>query len=692
MSETPRIKIGSKLKERLLCPFGSPASSLTSSVSGCLYGFPPCLDPELSSSFSHYSLVTCTGKQKTEEERLNEEDGQRRDDLEVLNEIIPCGIDPVGVFILETREDKERNNGEKNHREVHRLLGALPEAFLEAVDPVVVFGGEDDDNALEAFVIREGELVAVQQLEEVDSEELLKSEAVALRVRGTLNLTSGQNENDLHIAFKHLIEKVSCPYGSFRLCHSDVFFLHVMHFGRKGGNGAGWASEDLAAVEDEEECRVTNIDEDTRFVGDLWRYVREADEEKEDEDDGFGPVVSPKEKARAARNKSKAPAKEKDVMDFRLMMKMSGNACTSKTVNCAPVINFENRSGQVVRIPLKVDAIGYARRSARVVELMEVLKGSVQRQLHEFGRSVLSELKMKSSTSQPEAFHVRPAPLGRMACTMIYNRRGKCHNFAEYRKHIHGLFLLAADRPLFRRVNAVAFEADSAAASSQRGPLANVHVGLKNASATEGVVRLVQGTYSYHHYMQDGFNDDGWGCAYRSLQTIISWFRHQGYTESAIPSHAQIQKCLVEMGDKEKGFVNSKQWIGSSEVGYVLEATCGEVQSRFISVSSGEELASKGRELEHHFRVHGTPVMIGGGVLAHTILGVDWNESSGETRWLILDPHYTGADWTNTKGACAAPNVAHMQQKGWVGWKGTDFWKKDAFYNMCMPQRPTNVC
>ena len=33
--------------------------------------------------------------------------------------------------------------------------------------------------------------------------------------------------------------------------------------------------------------------------------------------------------------------------------------------------------------------------------------------------------------------------------------------------------------------------------------------------------------------------------------------------------------------------------------------------SRFISVSSGEDLASKGRELEHHFRVHGTPIMIG---------------------------------------------------------------------------------
>ena len=46
-------------------------------------------------------------------------------DLEVLNEIIPCGIDPVGVFILETKEERERG-GEKDLREVYRLLGALP--------------------------------------------------------------------------------------------------------------------------------------------------------------------------------------------------------------------------------------------------------------------------------------------------------------------------------------------------------------------------------------------------------------------------------------------------------------------------------------------------------------------------------------------------------------------------------------
>jgi Peptidase family C78 len=34
----------------------------------------------------------------------------------------------------------------------------------------------------------------------------------------------------------------------------------------------------------------------------------------------------------------------------------------------------------------------------------------------------------------------------------------------------------------------------------------------------------------------------------------------------------------------------------------------------------------------------------GGGVLAHTILGVDWNEDTGDVKFLILDPHYTGGE------------------------------------------------
>jgi hypothetical protein len=65
----------------------------------------------------------------------------------------------------------------------------------------------------------------------------------------------------------------------------------------------------------------------------------------------------------------------------------------------------------------------------------------------------------------------------------------------------------------------------------------------------------VKGDYIYFHYMQDGFNDAGWGCAYRSLQTLFSWFLLNGYTTKPVPSIPDIQKLLVEIGDKQPKFI-----------------------------------------------------------------------------------------------------------------------------------------
>lgn len=71
---------------------------------------------------------------------------------------------------------------------------------------------------------------------------------------------------------------------------------------------------------------------------------------------------------------------------------------------------------------------------------------------------------------------------------------------------------------------------------------------------------------------------------------------------------------------------------------------------------------------------------LGGGVLAHTILGVDYNQSTGKLKFLILDPHYTGGE-----------DLHVIQSKGWCGWKGLEFWDKRAYYNMCLPQVPRGV-
>lgn len=101
------------------------------------------------------------------------------------------------------------------------------------------------------------------------------------------------------------------------------------------------------------------------------------------------------------------------------------------------------------------------------------------------------------------------------------------------------------------------------------------------------------------------------------------------------------------------------------------------VDSKIQHVTSGGELSRIASDLAMHFQTQGTPIMIGGGVLAHTIIGIDYNVQTGQIKFLILDPHYTGDDDLQT-----------IQSKGWCGWKGMDFWDKKSYYNLCMPQRP----
>ena len=63
------------------------------------------------------------------------------------------------------------------------------------------------------------------------------------------------------------------------------------------------------------------------------------DPQEEEEEDGFGVPGAPAEKP-------KRPADviiKRQSMNFRLRMKMPGDACTSKTLNCAPVIHYEKR-------------------------------------------------------------------------------------------------------------------------------------------------------------------------------------------------------------------------------------------------------------------------------------------------------------------------------------------------------------
>lgn len=354
---------------------------------------------------------------------------------------------------------------------------------------------------------------------------------------------------------------------------------------------------------------------------------------------------------------------------FQLLFNRSV-AAADTTSAAAPVVRVDNRETHVLSAIVSGEAVVYLDKGAALKELPSVLANGVAQQVR-LAEYWLAKQRVEAGMRGPlSALATLPHAAGHLL-SLVYPEAVDEDKLKEYREAVHRTFLLPLDRPMVRRGNGL-----TPPPGIRPSALANPHATLSPPGL--GVASVVSGGYMYYHYLQGKTDDKGWGCAYRSLQTIVSWYQLQGYTTRPIPSHKEIQKCLVDIGDKPADFIGSKKWIGSTEVGFVLE-TLYKIRSRFICVSSGAELASRGGELAMHFETQGTPVMIGGGVLAHTILGVDYNQDTQQTAFLVLDPHYTGSD-----------DLTSALAKGGVAWKNSDFWNANAFYNLCLPQRP--VC
>ncbi|XP_014275163.1 ufm1-specific protease 2 [Halyomorpha halys] len=333
----------------------------------------------------------------------------------------------------------------------------------------------------------------------------------------------------------------------------------------------------------------------------------------------------------------------------------------------------ENEKHYKFVMNLPFDALCIAHRDREMDEVYELLIDTAERTVFLCESYLLKYMRDPLKVHNIRAHHFFPDELGH-ALSLVFSTEQDDENLVRIRRQVHAFLNLPLDRPYFRRANSLIL----IPSTYTTRPLMNVHLGVKPSGirSDRSKSSLVQGAYYYYHYMMDGLNDSGWGCAYRSFQTIFSWFKLQGYTTMEIPTHWEIQECLVRLGDKPREFRGSKTWIGSTEVAYVLEIFV-KSQSIILNVASGSEMGSLGQAIYEHFELHGIPIMIGGGVLAHTILGIDIDEENGDTKFLVLDPHYTEDD-----------ELAKIQKKGFIGWKGLDFWDSRSFYNLCLPQRP----
>lgn len=365
-------------------------------------------------------------------------------------------------------------------------------------------------------------------------------------------------------------------------------------------------------------------------------------------------------------------------------------SATSLKPGGTPVVEYFPASApaSLIVITLKLDILCYSSIDFPVAAAVsELVIPGLADQMIVMKRIIASEITQQA---QLQPFHFIPSGW-HVPVTAIYNTRyGETEERqSELRKELHLRLGLPLDRPLLRISNALTFggmgRRKKSMPRSGSSLLRDIHRELPSSGVSGGVMSLIDGSYEYYHYLHDGIDDNGWGCAYRSLQTIVSWYRLQQYSSIDVPSHREIQQVLVEIGDKDPSFIGSCEWIGAIELSFVLDKLLG-VSCKVINVRSGDELPEKCRELARHFETQGTPVMIGGGVLAYTLLGVDYNEASGDSAFLILDPHYTGTD-----------DLKKIVNGGWCGWKksvdskGRSFFLKDKFYNLLLPQRPNMV-
>ncbi|EGC36727.1 hypothetical protein DICPUDRAFT_150734 [Dictyostelium purpureum] len=367
-----------------------------------------------------------------------------------------------------------------------------------------------------------------------------------------------------------------------------------------------------------------------------------------------------------------------NIINIELLLKITNN-CNNTPPLMAPTISLNNNSNN--KSMINVSSLCLISKDETVKETIELLNKSM---LNQINNSVIRDNPEYNFKSIHFQFSFLPFPITTIYKTKNNNIIDDDENY-NIRKQYHTTIGLPLNRPFLKSSLSINLQQQQQSLSKpskkqQHNHIKDVHLNLSLDCKTEGNVFLVDGSYDYYHYLQDNIDDNGWGCAYRSMQTICSWLRYQNYTNKPIPTHYEIQKTLVELKDKDPSFLKSKQWIGAFEITLCLEYLFN-IKCKILNISSGSEVIYKSRELAKHFQTNGSPIMIGGGVLAYTLLGIDFNESTGETRYLILDPHYTGS----------TENIKLIKEKGWCGWKSSDLFRKDAFYNFCQPQIPNDL-
>jgi len=270
---------------------------------------------------------------------------------------------------------------------------------------------------------------------------------------------------------------------------------------------------------------------------DLYNHL----EEESDEFDGIQVPANMRKKMLDKMRKKKAT--EKVPLKFKLL---DGQGVISGDLpdQSEEILLPEEAKEIAIRLPIEITVI--PNQQTTVSNLTRLFVTGIQQQVEQLVATIsrsTSEDANKLCLAEPRSFWSKQI-VAHCICAP-FPSGVEDQDLVSHRKELHLRYLVPLDRPQFRSENRFNFPGEGVSG----GYLTNTHLGL-SSGLEGGIPSVVYGTYAYHHYMQDRMDDSGWGCAYRSLQTIVSWFRHQGYVTRAVPTHQEIQQALVDVGDK----------------------------------------------------------------------------------------------------------------------------------------------
>ncbi|XP_059613964.1 probable Ufm1-specific protease 1 [Phlebotomus argentipes] len=206
--------------------------------------------------------------------------------------------------------------------------------------------------------------------------------------------------------------------------------------------------------------------------------------------------------------------------------------------------------------------------------------------------------------------------------------------------------------------------------------LENVHDSLPDPTPS-GRSIVIRGKYSYYHYNCDGFQDAGWGCGYRTLQSMCSWVKNcKEITSREVPSILTIQETLVSLNDKPQSFVGSREWIGALEVFYTVD-TLFDVSCKIVHIPSNGDVKKYVSLIKQYLEEYGGFIMMGGDVDCSSkgIAGV--HIAGNDAYLLVVDPHFV-----TTSGSATREEI---QRRHFVKWQHTSEFLDSSFYNLCLP-------